>query len=162
MKAYLLPLATLLLAGTALAGNVKTFPLDPYNSKGQFENIRYLVVDPASTAQTLKPITPSGTSSDARLSIMNPHSSYVNLWVNTILIGDIEALDTAVLNGLKPGVYEVEMVLPNGFSQAWRWSTDPNVAPEPMVPASRKPRAYCAKGENCEFKLPVPPPEKRF
>lgn len=174
MKTHLLALATFLVAGSALASNVNTFPIDPYNSKGQFENIRYMAVDPATTAQTLKPVSPAGDGSEARLSIMNPHASYVNLYVNATYIGDVESLDTAVLNGLKPGVYEVEMVLPNGFSLAWRWSTDPKVAPEPMVPPVRKPRAYTCTSKDakkkgtavgyadCDFKLAVPPPEKRF
>jgi len=134
-RASYLPFITLVFAGTAIASNVNTFPNDPYNSKGQFENVRHLAVDPAAAAKALKPVTPGTGDPSANLVLMNATASFVNLYVNGMRIGDIEPLDTATLGGLQPGAYEVVMVLPNGFRNAWTWSTDPTVPPQPIVPA---------------------------
>lgn len=132
-------LLALLAAPAALASNVQTFPIDPYNSKGLFENVRYIAVDPAEAVKILKPVaplaTPAPAGETATLPIFNGTATFVNLYVNGLRIGDIESLDTVVLKGLTPGVYDVLTVRPNGFREAWKMSTDPKTAPVPIIPA---------------------------
>jgi len=135
----LFPLTALLFAGQALAGATTTFPIDAFNSKGQFENIRNLAVDPATAAKALVPAVSAAGDANARLVMRNTTTSAVGLYVAGTRIGDIEPLDTVTLSGLKPGVYDVIMALPNGYRTAYRWSTDPAVAPVAVVPAPPQP-----------------------
>ena len=123
-----------LLAGSAGASNVDTFPEDPYNSRGTIENVRYLAVDPDAAVSKLVPKTPAADSSGkADLVIYNPTYIMVTLYVNGMQIGGIEPLDTAIIHGVKPGVYEVAFSMPNGFVQACRLSTGPDAKPEPIL-----------------------------
>ena len=62
--------------------------------------------------------------------------SRVNLYLNGMLLGDLESMDTAILHDMKPGVYDVVMVLPNQLNREFRISTDPAAKPVEVVPSS--------------------------
>ncbi len=127
-------LVSAFLALSAMASNVDTFPVDPYNSSGTFENIRYLAVDPDSALKILEPAKPAESdSATADLIIHNPTYIMATLYVNGLQIGGIEPLDTAILHGVKAGVYEVALALPNGYVDACRLSTGPDAKPEPIL-----------------------------
>lgn len=126
------------LSAPVSASNVDTYPEDPYSSSGRWEHIRTLAVDVDKAIKMLEPVKPlpdSADSEDSVLEIHNPTFTIVYLYLNGLRIGDIEALDTAVLRDLKPGWYEVVMVRPNGFRAAYEMATVPSLEPKPIIPA---------------------------
>lgn len=120
----------LALLGLAYATTAGTFAANPAFTSGPFAGLETLVVDPAVAAAALVPDTaPVPTSvqvirseaspPDTALVFTNPTSTWAWLSVNQHRIGTIGPHATVHLDGVSPGRYRVELLLPNGFVRAF-------------------------------------------
>jgi hypothetical protein len=131
-----LAFACTLLAAPAIASNTKTFPANPYYSTGTMENFRELYVDPDKFVAGLEPAAPlEGADAQAasQLRIHNDTIGFVVVTVNGVEVGVLTPHIEGVLNGVKPGQYEVTIEMANKLRTTYRLST--SAAPEPQPAA---------------------------
>jgi len=134
----------LALLGLAQATTVGTFPTNPAFTSGPFSGLETLVVDPAVTAAELVPdaapvplsvqvLRSEAPPPDRALVFTNPTSTWAWLSVNQRRIGTVAPFATVRLQGLAPGRYRVDLLLPNGFSRAFEVVTHIPAVDEPGV-----------------------------
>jgi hypothetical protein len=131
-----LALACTLLAAPAFATNTQTFPVNPYYSTGTMENFRELYVDPDKFVQGLEPTAPlEGADAQAasQLRIANDTIGFVVVTVNGVEVGVLTPQIEGVLNGVKPGQYEVTIEMANKLRTTYRLSTTAAPAPQPAA-----------------------------
>lgn len=147
------------LLGLAHAATVGTFPTNPSFTSGPFSGLEALVVDPAVTAAELVPDEAPMPSSvqrvrsearppDTALVFTNPTSTWAWLSVNQHRIGTVAPFATVRLEGLAPGRYRVDLLLPNGFTRAFEVVTH---IPAVDLPATLAPVAASLVGERVEL-----------
>ena len=131
-----LALAGTLLAAPAYATNTKTFPVNPFYSTGAMENFRELYVDPDKFIGGLEPVAPlegDAAQANAQLRIVNDTIGFLVVTVNGVEVGVITAMVEGVLNGVKPGQYEVTVEMPNKLRTTYRLSTTAGPKVEPAA-----------------------------
>ncbi|MCB9759645.1 MAG: hypothetical protein H6739_07365 [Alphaproteobacteria bacterium] len=120
MMSPLLLLAALI-GGPAHADGADGFGIyevNPDLTTGKMAFFRELYVDPETISEALTPKKPlpAEGATPARLELKNGISGWVVVSVNGDKLGVIGPLTTGVIHDVKPGLYEVTMVAPNGFT----------------------------------------------
>jgi hypothetical protein len=136
-----LALAAALFTAPAFASNTTTFPSNPYYSTGTMENFRELYVDPDKFVGGLEPVAPLEGEVDgpAQLRIMNDTIGFLIVTVNGVEVGVLTPMIEGVINGVKPGQYEVVIEMPNKLRTTYRLST--TAAPEAEAAPEAAPAA---------------------
>lgn len=138
------------LVGLALATHVTTYDVNVTWTKAPFSGLESLSVDPAAVVKQLEPIkaplpvtveeVPNlAIKGDNALVFTNPMMSWANLTLNDMPIGEIGPYATMRLEGLKPGVYKVGLLVPTQWKRdfAVRVGPPPRVAPPINVVVKR-------------------------
>ena len=115
----------LALIGSALALHVTTYDTNPSYTRTPIGGLESLVVDPAVVGE-LRPLKPplladgepwknEAKSADSALVFTNPADSWAEFSINSVLIGIIGPYATTRIEGLKPGMYQLDIKLPTGL-----------------------------------------------
>ena len=108
------------------------FAPNPTYTTGKLEFFLEIYVDPEQVASQIEPTAPPQapgpdpvtgepapalhTPISGDLVIKNATQSWVDVKVNGVKVGRIGPLTTAVMHGMRSGVYDVTFTLPNGYS----------------------------------------------
>ncbi len=148
-----------MLLGLAHAATGSTFPTNPNVTSGPFSGLESLVVDPVATGAELVPdasLVPRAVQvmrseahpPDAALVFTNPTSTWAWLSVNQHRVGTIGPYATVRLEGLAPGRYRLELLLPNGFVRPFEVVTH---VPVVDVPGTLAPVAVALVDDRLEL-----------